>query len=1292
VFSRFFIDRPIFASVLSIVIVLAGAVAYTTLPLAQYPQITPPTIQVSCNYPGASARVVAEAVAAPIEQQVNGVENMLYMSSQCTNDGSYNLTVTFKPGVNLNFAQVLVQNRVNLALPLLPDVVKQTGITTRKRSPDILLVVSLYSEEDTSAWSDEARDRLNLYLSNYATLQVKEELARVEGVGDVFLFGQQDYSMRVWLDPEKLSARNLTAGDVVAALRQQNSQVATGQIGQPPAAADQQMQLTLSTKGRLAQVEEFEDVILRVLPGGQKIRIRDVTRSRYVLRIDLAADRLKKHDLRVDEVDAALATQGVRLGALPGRPRATLRVPGGAEAGAARLAAPTGLPFRATVNQPHPPTESELGALPIRPSPEGVPVVLKDLVVPGGIRRERDRDEAGVELAAKNMDIIARLDGRPTVGIAIFQLPDANALDTAVRVRQKMEELKQNFPPGVNYNTAYDTTPFVDESMKEVFHTLRDAIILVAVVVLVFLQNWRSAIIPLVAVPVAIVGTFAVMAAIGFSLNNLTLFGLVLAIGIVVDDAIVVVEAVEHHMEHGLGPRDATLKAMDEVSGPVVAVALVLSAVFLPCAFIPGITGAFYRQFALTIAVSTVISAFNSLTLSPALAAILLRPKSARKDLPGRALDLVLGWFFRLFNFGFRHTTGAYGWLVGRALRASVLVLVLYAGLLGLTYVGFRGVPREVLPPPDSPWRLGRVVVDRTTRVGSFALASGIPTGYIPTQDKGYLIVAVQLPDSASLERTREVIARIDRMCLGDEELGGKYHGPKPPPGSKLYQPFPGVGDTISISGQSFVLGAYGPNFGNLFVPLAPFHERRDPELNSDVIAAKLRALIADEVPDALVFIFGPPPVSGLGTAGGFKVLLEDRGDLGLEELQKQSSNFIRKANEHPKLAGLTTVFRNDSPQLFVDVNREQCYKMGVALQDVFTTLQVYLGSLYVNDFNLFGRTWQVIVQAEGPFRNEVEDVRRLKVRNNRGGMVPLGSLCDVKEITGPLILTRYNMYPAAAINGNTAAGVSSGEAIDVVARLARQEAPALTHEWTEIIFIQLLAGNTATYLFLAAVLFVFLVLAAQYESWTLPLAVILVVPMCLLGSLVGVALTSSDVNIFVQIGFVVLIGLACKNAILIVEFAKVQREAGRSSAEATLEACKLRLRPILMTSFAFILGVVPLVIGRGAGAEMRRSLGTAVFGGMIGVTLFGIFLTPVFFYVIDRLGSLPVFQTPSMRMTGLVLLHILGVLTLGLSWLLVLLFRELRRRERPAAAAAIAPLPPPAPPPGDNPGREEAK
>jgi multidrug efflux pump len=1101
-FSRFFIDRPIFASVLSIVITLAGGIAVFTLPLAQYPQITPPTIQVMCQYPGADATVVAESVAAPIEQQVNGVEDMLYMTSNSTNDGSYNLTVTFKPGVNLNFAQVIVQNRVNLALPQLPDVVKATGVTTRKRNPDILLIVSVYSP-------DGSRD--NLFLSNYATIQLKDELARVEGVGDIFLFGQQDYSMRIWVDPEKLSSRGMTAGDVAAALREQNAQVASGQVGQQPIRRGQEYQMTLATLGRLSEPEQFADVILKSMPDGRVVRIKDVGR---------------------------------------------------------------------------------------------------------------------VELGAKSQDIVARVDGLPTTSIAVFQLPDANALDTADRVIAKMEDLKKSFPIGVAYNAYYDTTPFVRESIKEVFNTLRDAVILVAIVVLVFLQNWRSSLIPLIAVPVAIVGTFAAMAAIGFSLNNLTLFGLVLAIGIVVDDAIVVVEAVEHHIEHGMTPRDATIRAMREVSGPVVAVALVLSAVFVPCAFITGITGQFFRQFALTIAVSTVISAFNSLTLSPALTALLLQPKGAKKDVFGRLLDLSLGWFFRLFNLAFRHGTTAYTGVVRYALRGSVIVLLLYGGLLSLTY-----------------WEFGR-----------------LPTGYIPAQDKGYLLIPVQLPDSASMERTQEVVDHIERIC----------------------KETPGIAHTISSAGQSFTLGAFGSNFANFFVMLDDFSERRGPGLYSDEIIAKLRKRIADEIPEANVLVLGPPAVNGLGSASGFKFAVEDRGDLGLEELQKRTDELIRDANKKPTaddptgtpgLTGMFTVFRANSPQLFVDVNREQCFKLGVQLNDVFNTLQIYLGSLYVNDFNKFGRTWQVNVQADARFRSRIEDVKRLKVRNNQGGMVPLGTVCTVRLKNGPLLVGRYNMYPAAAVLGSAAAGYSSGQAVQILEDLVKKELPRQTMaiEWTEITFIQITSGNTATILFVLAVVLVFLVLAAQYESWTLPLAVILVVPMCILGSLVGVELSKSDVNIFTQIGFVVLVGLASKNAILIVEFARARRRAGSTAVDATLEACRLRLRPILMTSFAFILGVVPLMLARGAGAEMRQVLGTAVFSGMLGVTIFGIFLTPVFFYVIDRLGSLyehgPHWLHVLLRPVGIVLYYLAIAATLGIPLILLMLYR----RRVPAAAKVPA-------------------
>jgi multidrug efflux pump subunit AcrB len=1139
VFSRFFIDRPIFASVLSIVITLTGAVSVFTLPMAQYPPIAPPTIVVSCTYGGASAVVVSESIAAPIEQQVNGVENMLYMSSQCGNDGSYQLSVVFKPGVNLNFAQVLVQNRLNLALPLLPDVVKQSGVTTRKRSPDILLIVSIFSPGHTYD---------QLYLSNYALLQVRDELLRVDGVGDVFLFGQQDYSMRLWLDPDRLASRSISAGDVVAALRDQNIQVAAGFLGQEPAPRRHPFQYTVSTLGRLKDASEFADIVIKRMPDGRIVRIRDVGRA---------------------------------------------------------------------------------------------------------------------ELAPKSQDITAKLDGDPCINVAIFQLPDANALDTADRLADKMEDLRKSFPKDVDFKIAYDTTPFVRESVAEVYNTLRDAVILVALVVLLFLQNWRSAIIPLVAVPVAIIGTFAVMAAIGFSLNNLTLFGLVLAIGIVVDDAIVVVEAVEHHIEHGLKPRAATIKAMEQVSGPVVAVALVLTAVFVPCAFITGITGEFFRQFALTIAVSTVISAFNSLTLSPALAALLLKPrhKDTHEALPRLGVLALAGWasyvllgpqldpaigpwlrthlggllpggwadhiapalpwtaavlggltgwfvaplvnwlmrgFFGLFNAGFTRATNAYTRLVGLGLRVSLLVLLLYAGLLGLTYAGFNGVPSPLLPAQA-----------KGVKWGSFDLASGLPSGYIPTQDKGYLFVAVQLPDASALERTQEIIDRLDRICHDTE----------------------GVAHTIGIAGQSFVLGAYGPNFGQFFVTLKDFHERRRHGRTADVIVAELRRRCSKEAPEAAVSIFGPAPVSGLGTAGGFKIMIEDRGDLGLDRLQGQTLNLIDKANQQPALSGVFTVFRANAPQLYVDVNRQQCFTLGVQLRDVFDALQVYLGSLYVNDFNRFGRTWQVIVQAEAPFRNHIDAIKLLRVRGRSGSMVPLGSVCTIKEINGPLLLVRYNLYPAAAVQGNTAPGVSSGEAITIMEALCKQELPrAMTFEWTEITLIQVLSGNTAWILFVLAVVLVFLVLAAQYESWSLPLAVILVVPMCILGSIVGVAITKSDVNVFTQIGFVVLVGLASKNAILIVEFAKAKREQGEPARQAALEACQLRLRPILMTSLAFILGVVPLMLGTGAGAEMRQTLGTAVFSGMLGVTLFGLFLTPVFFYVVDHVGSFGIFSSPLFR------------------------------------------------------------
>jgi multidrug efflux pump len=1168
--SRFFIDRPIFAAVLSIVITLAGGISVFYLPLAQFPQITPPTVQVTCNYPGASAREVADAVAAPIEQQVNGVERMMYMSSQCANDGTYNLTVTFQQGVDLNMAQVLVQNRVNLAVPQLPEVIKQTGVTTRKRSPDILLGLAIYSP-------DGRYDQL--YLSNFALMQIKDELARLPGVGDIFLFGQRDYSTRIWVDPAKLGMRGLTAGDVVNAIREQNAQVATGAIGQEPMDGRQDSQITLSTLGRINEVEQFENIVVKTGRQGRLIRLKDV---------------------------------------------------------------------------------------------------------------------AKVELAAKNQDLTTRMDGRDTVFLAIFQMPDANALDLRERLLAKMEELKrESFPDGVEYDVGFDTTPYTSESINEVVKTLRDAIILVAFVVLLFLQNWRSAIIPLVAVPVAIVGTFAVMAAFGFSLNNLTLFGLVLAIGIVVDDAIVVVEAVEHHIENGLAPREATIAAMRQVSGPVIAVGLVLSAVFVPCAFISGITGQFFRQFALTIAASTIISAFNSLTLSPALTALLLRPlpghglpeaangKQAEKHPPlprlawlalggwlgwevlgpwlnsclpppangwlpeslgawwapalsvfsclvgaaagwwlGLLLNVLLAGFFRLFNAVVQRGTGGYVRLVGAMLRVSVVVLVVYGGLLILTYQTFTSTRR----------------------------------GFIPQQDMGYLMINVQLPDAASTERADKVMRQMEKIALRT----------------------PGIRHVTTIAGMSFVLNANGSNFGSCFINLQPYPERRDPSLSAEAIANSLRQQFGEEILDANVAVFPPPPVRGVGRAGGFAIMIEDRGDLGPSALQEQIENLSRLSNQpdpektpellgpggKPRLVGMFSVFRANVPQIHLAADPGAVSLHGVTVQDLTQTLEVYEGSVYVNDFNLFGRTWQVIVQADGRFRSKPEDLFPLRARNYKRGMVPLGSLGTQHEINGPLVLTRYNMYPAAALNGSAGPDVSSGQVMDILRGLAERELPsAMGYEWTDMSYLEVIAGSTGMQIFAFAVVMVFLVLAAQYESWSLPLAVILVVPMCLLSAIIGVRQANQDINIFTQIGFVVLVGLASKNAILIVEFAKVQRHEGRSRRQATLEACKLRLRPIVMTSLAFILGVVPLIVSSGAGAEMRRTLGTAVFSGMVGVTLFGIVLTPVFFFTIDWLGER--FSWATTNWLGRIALYGVGLLMLGIPWLLMWATSQATSRSR---------------------------
>jgi multidrug efflux pump len=1042
-FSRFFIDRPILASVPSIIITLAGLAAVFSLPVAQYPEITPPTVRVACTYPGADAQVVANTVAAPIEQQVNGVENMLYMSSQSSNDGTYQLNVTFKVGTDLNMAQVLVQNRVNLAMPTLPDVVKQIGVTTTKRSPDLMMIINLVSP-------DGRYDQL--YLSNYMLIQVKDEIARLDGVGDAMIFGQRDYSMRVWLDPDLLAIRDMTSGDVVRALREQNVQVAAGQIGQQPAAKGIAFQYAMTTLGRLTQPEQFAQIIVKTGADGQVVRLADVGR---------------------------------------------------------------------------------------------------------------------VELGAKNQDVNNYLDGRPAAGMGIFQLPGSNALETADRVKDKMKELSRRFPDGVEYKIHYDTTPFISESIHEVFNTLGDAVLLVAIVVLVFLQNWRSAIIPLVAVPVAIIGTFAAMAVMGFSLNTLSLFGLVLAIGIVVDDAIVVVEATEHHIEQGMTPRAAAHQAMSEVSTPVIAIGLVLASVFLPCIFITGIPGRFFRQFALTITVSTLISVFNSLTLSPALCAILLKQRHEHRDPLSWILSLLLGWFFRLFNKGFAISTTGYIWAVGKLLRVSALVLLVYAGLLCLTGWSFEKMP----------------------------------TGFIPDQDQGFLFVVIQLPDSASLERTDVAMAHVDRIIRKTK----------------------GVAHTLRTAGMSFVMGANGSHLGTMFVVLDPFERRRDPQLSANGLVASLQRRINAEIEEARITVVPPPPVRGLATAGGFKLMIEDRSNDGIKALQEQAENLMRTGNEQTDrgLVSMLTVFRANTPQYFVDVNRTKCKMLGVPLNEVFDTLAVEMGGLYVNDFNEFGRTWQVNTQADIPFRMQREDMRRLQLRNSSGGMVPLATLATLRDSVGPFVINRYNMFPAAAINGSSVPGMSSGQTIAAVEKLAADQlSPSMGFEWTELMYLQIMAGSTTAFVFGGAVVLVFLVLAGQYESWSLPLAVILVVPMCILFSVIGVALARLDINIFTQIGFVVLVGLASKNAILIVEFAKSKRESGLSRREATLAACKLRLRPIIMTSFAFILGVLPLVVSSGAGAEMRRTLGIAVFSGMLGVTLFGIFLTPVFFSVIQWFGD----------------------------------------------------------------------
>jgi len=1037
------------------VLVLCGGVAYFTLPTTQYPEIAPPTVEVSTIYPGANAELVRDTVAAPIEQQVSGVENALSMSSQCTNDGRYRLIVTFAPGTDLNMAQVLTQVRVTLAMPILPDIVQREGVAVLKKSSAAMMIVNFTAEKDAAGRPiyDET------FLSNYATIQIRDELLRVEGVGDVDFLGQRDYSMRVWLDPEKMAAVGIVPDDIKQAIEQQNFQVAAGSVGQQPAPSQQAFQIPLAALGRLVTVEEFGNVVV------------------------------KETEANSGKVAAVI----VRL-----------------------------------------------------------------------------RDVARVELGAQQYDQACRLDGEPSVGMNIYQLPGSNAIRTAAGVRSTLASLGERFPSGLKAQVVYDTTPFIEESKAEVLKTLRDAIILVALVVLVFLQNWRATLIPLIAVPVAIVGTFAFMAGLGFSLNNLSLFGLVLAIGIVVDDAIVVVENVERWMEKGLSPREASYKAMEEVTAPVIGVALVLCAVFVPCGFISGIVGQFFRQFALTIAVSTVLSAVNSLTLSPALAAILLKPHGAKRDVIDRALGLIAGWFFRGFNFFFGLLTRGYAAVVEASLAVSIPILFAYAGLLYLTWFIF----------------------------------TIVPVGFIPEQDKGSLIVNVTLPDGASSQRTARVMERLEKRALAE----------------------PGVAHVVSVAGQSVVLGGNAANWGAMYVLLDGFDKRRGNELSSDAIARRLRAEWQATSDEERVEVFGPPPVDGLGTVAGFKMVVEDRGDYGLAQLQQTADAVVQSGADDPRLRGLFSNFSAATPWLFLDIDRDKALALGVSTEDIFETLQIQLGSFYVNNFNRFGRSWQVNIQADGSHRQDIRStLQRLKVVNADNQPVPLTTLMQVRDRLGPSLVMRYNLYPAAAIYGERGPGIGSTSALAIMKghfdqlQAEAKVPPLMATDWTEMAFMQIRSGNTAVFLFVLGVVLVFLVLAALYESWTMPLAVILVVPMCLLSAMIGVRWAGMDINIFTQIGFVVLVGLACKNAILIVEFAKQLVAEGKPLKEATVEACRLRLRPILMTSLAFILGVLPLVVAEGAGKEMRRTLGLSVFSGMLGVTIFGIFLTPVFFYVLKR-------------------------------------------------------------------------
>jgi multidrug efflux pump len=1057
--SRFFIDRPRFATVLSIFIFLVGALAIFQLPVSEYPEVAPPQVVVRAQFPGANPRVISETVATPLEEQINGVENLLYFESQATADGQMTLTVTFKIGTDPDQAETAVQNRVNRALPRLPEIVRQIGVTTEKQATNFVMVVHLLSP-------DNSRDAL--YLRNYAQLNVRDELLRISGIGTVLSFGSGDYAMRIWLDPNKLASRGMTASDVVLALREQNAQVAAGVVGAPPAAKNTDFQLAINTQGRLQNEDEFADVIVRTDPtSGALVRIRDIGR---------------------------------------------------------------------------------------------------------------------VELSSNTYALRSLLNNKEAAAIGIFQAPGSNALALSQNVRATMERLKANFPDGVQYAIVYDPTRFVQTSIEKVVETLIEAVLLVVLVVIVFLQTWRASIIPLLAVPISIVGTFAALLALGFSINTLTLFGLVLAIGIVVDDAIVVVENVERNIERGLTPHDATIQAMREVSGPIIAIALVLCAVFVPLAFVPGLSGKFYQQFAVTIAISTVISAFNSLTLSPALSAILLRPHDAPKDALTRGMDKVFGRFFGWFNRSFKRSSAAYGRGVTGVLQRKSIALVIYGLLIAAT----------------------------------LALFARIPSGFVPAPDKQYLIGIAQLPAGASLDRTEAVIREMSDIALK----------------------VPGIVDSVAFPGLSIAGFSAAPNEGIVFFGLEGFDLRTSPEKSKFAILGQVNGAI-QQIQGARMFVVPPPAVEGLGNAGGFKVQVQDRGGLGEQALYGAVWGTLGQIYGNPK-SPIGTPFSTydiNVPQLYAAVDRTKAKQMGVGLSDIYDTLQINLGSLYVNDFTKFGKTYQVIVQADAPFRSDASAITQLKTRNAAGQMVPLSTLMNVDPTFGPTRVTRYNGFPSADINGAPNPGFSSSQAEGEIEKLLTQLPRGMNYEWTELSYQDRLTRDvtlpgtgiavpTLAAVLALSVILVVLVLAAQYESWSLPMAIILIVPMGVLSALFGVWLSSfppfsqpGDLNIFTQVALVVLVGLACKNAILIVEFAKELEEHGKSMRDAVIEACRLRLRPILMTSIAFCAGVIPLILGSGAGSEMRRAMGIAVFSGMVGVTLFGIFLTPVF-YALLRQGT----------------------------------------------------------------------